>query len=58
MNDQDGDMKDIKLTVRLPRWMRDELNAARQARRVKRSLNAEIVARLDASLLEEKSKGE
>ncbi len=52
------DAENLIVTVRLPRWMRDELNAARQGRRVKRSLNAEIVARLDASLLVKKSDGE
>jgi len=50
MSNQDNEMEDIKLTVRLPRWMRDELNAVRQSRRIKRSLNAEIVAILDAHL--------
>jgi len=58
MSNESNEMDDIKMTVRLPRWLRDELNAARQRRRVKRSLNTEIVARLDASLRAEKDGGE
>ncbi len=56
MNDDNGDMDTIKLQVRLPRWMQLELKALSQGRRIKRSLNAEIVAALDAYLESQRPK--
>jgi len=56
MNDDNGDMDTIKLQVRLPRWMQLELKALSQGRRIKRSLNAEVVAGLDAYLESQRPK--
>lgn len=56
MTAQQDDQEIIKIQVRMPRWMRDELNALRQGRRIKRSLNAEIVAGLDQYLTDQHAK--
>jgi len=52
-----GDLAEgSSVQVRLPRWMHLELKALSQGRRIKRSLNAEIVAALDAYLESQRPK--
>lgn len=52
-----GDLAEgSSVQVRLPRWMQLELKTLSQGRRIKRSLNAEIVAALDSYLESQRPK--